>query len=804
MIWRASFSLISLLSLLWNYSQAQTGPDCNLVLSGEVIDQHDKSELSFATVYLANTRQGVVADSTGRFAIADLCPGFYTLVIRHVSCEPDTVQVNLTRDRFIKLYLEHHSDYLEQITITGLHLQPELPSDQQRTLNLNELDRFSHQSLGDVLNQLPGVSSLKTGNQIVKPVIQGLYGSRVVTINNGVRMQDMEWGDEHASMIDINTAGEVNVVSGGSALRYGGDAVAGLILLQPEEIHEDTLVARTIISGATNGRGGSVTSDLAKGWQKGWYTKFQGSLKRFGDFHAPDYQLTNTGSYHKGFSITAGRVQQRSSFDAYYSFYDSEIAILSASHIGNIRDLMDAINNQEPGIIEDFSYKIEPPRQHIQHQIARFQYNHSTQTGNWQLQYDYQRNHRFEYDRRRGDNRERPSIDLLLSTHTFSGNVSWNEEGPLPLQLGLMYRYQNHFANPETGVRRLIPDYDKHEVGGYLNGRYMINEQWQIDAGIRYDFNRIDALKFYQKSRWEERGYQDDFSHFVVRELSTQLLTNPIFDYHNVSYTTGVHFDATPSNELKFNYFFSRRAPNPSELFSDGLHHGAARIELGDLRIQPENSHKVGLAYNGYRGKLQWDLSSYLSVIDDFVLLVPTGVELTLRGVFPVWEYQQTNAFMWGLDGKLTANWSPQWQTQHMARYIHGQDRTANEPLINVPAPQLNNSLIYKNDAWRSFSVTLESQYTFQQQRFPDYNFEVFVPETDTFEELDLSTPPDAYHLINIHGMSQIKKSSSLNIHLGLSINNVFNTKYRDYLNRLRYFADEVGRSFEVSLKFEY
>ena len=43
-------------------------------------------------------------------------------------------------------------------------------------------------------------------------------------------------------------------------------------------------------------------------------------------------------------------------------------------------------------------------------------------------------------------------------------------------------------------------------------------------------------------------------------------------------------------NSFVFNYGLSNRAPNVSELFSDGLHHSAARIELGDLRLKKESS----------------------------------------------------------------------------------------------------------------------------------------------------------------------------------------------------------------------
>jgi hypothetical protein len=81
------------------------------------------------------------------------------------------------------------------------------------------------------LTEIAGVSSLKTGSSVVKPVINGLFGSRV-PINNNVRLEDQEWGtDMH--QIDVNAAGKITVIKGASGLQFGGDAVGGLIIIEP-------------------------------------------------------------------------------------------------------------------------------------------------------------------------------------------------------------------------------------------------------------------------------------------------------------------------------------------------------------------------------------------------------------------------------------------------------------------------------------------------------------------------------------------------------------------------------------------
>src|SRR5690606_4411389 len=242
----------------------------------------------------------------------------------------------------------------------------------------------------------------------------------------------------------------------------------------------------------------------AKGFKNGRFVKGQGSFKRFGDIEAPDYVLSNTGISEKGISLNFGKKSFFQGWDAYYSFYNANIAVLAASHIGNVDDLIRGINSREPLIIRDFTYDINRPNQEVTHHLGKLKYYKRFESlGKWEVQYDYQHNHRFEFDVRVGSDRDKPAIDLELTTHTLTTDFSFDSSENLKLTTGLMARYQNNFANPATGVRRLIPDYDKYEFGGYITGTHQLTDQLIFDAGARYDFNRIDAKKFYQASRWE-------------------------------------------------------------------------------------------------------------------------------------------------------------------------------------------------------------------------------------------------------------------------------------------------------------
>ena len=778
--------------------------DCNSILVGEVYDFHDNRPLTGAIISITGMDRTTISKADGKFSFRNLCDGVIELEVSHPSCSTKFVTVKIDDDTFEKIFLEHHLEELEEVKVVG-NITKNTNSGQEESLSLKDIERSSGNSLGDALKNIAGVSTLNTGGNIVKPVIQGLNGSRVLILNNNVRMQDMEWGDEHAPNVDINANQEISVIKGASALEYGGDAVGGVIVLNPLPIvRKDSLFGKTQMNLFSNGRGGNITSTITKSYESGLYLKAQGSYKLLGDLEAPDYVLSNTGIRQLGISINVGKRDFIRGWEAYYSFFDTEIGILRASHIGNVDDLIQSINNERPNIINDFTYAIERPNQDVSHHLGKLNYYRRIEGfGKWAVQYDFQKNRRFEYDIRVGDDADKASLDLQLTTHSLLTDLKFDAKDGFDLKIGLLGRYQNNFANPDTGVRRLIPDYDKYDLGIFGVAEYKLNDSWTLDGGLRYDFNRINAKKFYRTSRWEERGYDQDFSDIVLEDMGTQLLTNPIFNFHNFSGSAGLNFEMDSDNLLRVNYTYSQRAPNPAELFSEGLHHSAARIELGDLRIRSEKSSKVSISLE--RNSLNWGytIAPFMNSIRDFILLEPTGAEFTIRGAFPVWSYRQTDAALFGLDISLYKNWNTNIRSEHSFSWVRGTDIVTDIPLINIPAANLNNSIEFKIPSWNNFTFGMESRFVFEQKRFPP-NITVFSPEQQQDVPLDINTPPPAYHLVGLNAEKSFSLRNDNDLTVGISATNLLNTSYRDYLNRLRYFVDDMGRNINLRVIYNY
>ncbi|MEY8019580.1 TonB-dependent receptor [Muriicola sp. SD30] len=781
------------------------GQKCNDKLSGKVLDFHNKTPLVGATLVISDMNVSVFTDLNGQYVFKDICSGEYEIEVMHPDCRTLIFPVRISGDTEKDFFLEHHLEELDEVQVVGGAVLKKTNSGIEERLDNETLIRYSGGSLGDALNEISGVSSLNTGATIVKPVIHGLNGSRVLVLNDGVRMQDMEWGDEHAPNVDINSASAISVVKGAAALQYGGDAVGGVILMEQEIMPaKDTLYGKTILNGMSNGRGGSISSELSKVFENQWFAKVQGSYKRLGDQEAPDYILSNTGIRETGISLQAGKKTFNWGIDARFSYYDAEIAILRASHIGNVDDLIRSINSGTPQIIRPFTYDLQNPRQQVTHYLGKIAlYKRFQGLGKWSLQYDFQDNRRLEFDVRRGELDDRASLDLQLTTHTINTDFKWDANDRLEMQLGLMGRYQDNFPNPDTGVRRLIPDYEKFDLGIFSIAEYRISQDWNLDAGFRYDFSRIDATKFYLTSRWEERGYDEDFSDIIIEDLDTQLLTNPVLDFNNFSGTTGVKYNKDNNTFFRLNYALAQRAPNPSELFSDGLHHSAARIELGDLRINSETSSKISLSYEKRNTNWGFTLEPYANFVSDFVVLEPTGVEFTIRGAFPVWSYRQTDSRLIGLDASAYVDWSDRWETDHQFSIVKGKDTENDIALINIPAANFRNRIRFVKREWNGLEVALMSNLVFRQNEFPP-NIVVFSPEEQQDVLLEINTPPDAYHLLSFTSKMDFSLGDSAALTASVNVNNLFDTSFRDYLNRQRFFANGMGRNIQLQLIFNY
>lgn len=770
-------------------------------VEGTVQDFHDKTWLENAVIKIGNFT--AKTNKKGQFSFDKIPAGKYTLIAQHPDCNDYTENIGVDKDVQLVITLEHHIKDIETVTIHGSHKNN--GSLVVKTLNKSDIEKNSTDNLGNLLSRISGVTALKTGNNISKPVIHGLYGSRISILNNGVRLAEQEWGVEHAPNVDINNFQHIDVIKGASALKYGSDAIGGVVVMEPEIFpKKDTIKGSIGLTGISNGRGLGLDADVARVWKNGWAVKSGGSIKKLGDQSAPNYNLKNTGMDFSSFNFTVqnNTYERGISFDYYLT--NQNIGILRDSHVSTSEDYDRAMNANPPIYSGKFTYDIDNPRQVIEHHIAKVSaFKRFENIGKLSATYSYQYNHRQEYDIRRGNLNETPSLDMELMTHQFNINDLLERE-KWSLETGIDASFQNNYSDPATKARRLIPNYDKYSAGAYSVFKYKISPEFNFEAGARYDFTRYDVTKWYDKSDWEKL-YADAYPQFYVKTDQNRVLTRPQLNYNNVSFNAGLEYRPNANFDLKFNYAKVGRSPNVAELFSDGLHHSAGIIETGYMGLKNEQGHQFNLnvdsKFNVLKG-LNVSVNPYFFITKNFINEIPVGIKGTIRGVFPEWAYQQIDAKMYGVD--LDVNWRLTDNLTYVGKgsYVYGQDDTHDEPLILMMPPNFSNALQFKKQNWSNFYFTVENQTFLKQTRFPIRNatLELYVNGELVDKEIDFSTPPNGYSLWNIQTGINISK----NLSAGLIVNNLFNTSYREYLNRLRFFANEAGRNFILNFRYRF
>lgn len=771
-------------------------------LTGTVVDEKGKP---LSGSHIHSEKQNTISDPLGGFELKDLSTGKLRLYISHLGYATRDTIVNISDHLRLTFQLKPSAMELVEVTVADRVQRSAL------TLKTVEIDtdireRFSSKSLGYSLHEVAGVQLLRTGQAIVKPVIHGLHSSRVPVMVNQFKLEDQQWGIEHAPNIDGNAAGSIQLVKGASGLQYSGEAIGGLIVVKSPVEERDTLMGKTIMTYEHNGRGGGISNQLIKGSSDGWGWHLTTTGRILGDREAPDYLLSNTGNRELHISGGAHRRRNQNLFTLHYRMFHQNTGILRASHIGNVTDLYQAIQTQQPSFVGDFRYAIEAPKQQMTHHFFQTSWERTLdEDTRWELQYALQWNKRFEFDVRRGQRTDRPALDLSLITHSLRSDWKREKENNR-FRFGLQAQYQNNFANPETGVRPLIPSFDKVDGSVYGVMEKSLPKQWFWEGGLRYDFTYIQATKFYLKSRWDERGYEADFAQFIVGESGNQWLTQPEFSFHNLSATTG--FKKVFQNNLIWysNFSLAMRNPNPAEFFSDGLHHSIAQIELGDLRLRKETAVKWSQSLSFKKQLWGMEVTPYAHHIHNFMYLRPVGFETTIRGAFPVWEYRQTRAFLAGVDVTAYYHWYQTLKHEVALDVIYGQDLSQNQPLMDMPPLRLRNTLLWKPASIKDWSFELQSLWMLRQHRFPDFNFETQIVQNGELSpvEVDISTPPPGYHIIHFRAGKTFQLTSKVSAETSLWVENLTEVAYRNYLNRQRFYADEMGRNIQLQCIINY
>ncbi|WP_207425111.1 TonB-dependent receptor domain-containing protein [Pedobacter sp. SYSU D00535] len=761
------YSIITLVCLAVQTFAQQA--DCRFPVEGLVIDSVSREAVPGASIRMDAGNKTSFSDEHGHFSFNRGCSGKAVLTVTALGYQPYRKELVIGGPLELTLQLQPTRLNLQEVEVRAR--KPAAPGvNANTTVSGQQLEQTKGGTLADVLKSVPGVSTLQAGATITKPVIQGLHSNRLLILNNGIRQEGQQWGMEHAPEIDPFVAQSVTVVKGAEGIRFGPEAIGGVILVKPSALpKQGGLQGELNLTGSSNGAAGAVSGRIEGGLGNvpgfGW--RLQGTGRASGNGSTADYYLDNTGVRELNFSGALGYSRKKVEADLYFSHFNTEIGIFRGSHVGDTADITALISHGRPFNEVDFSYQVDAPRQRVAHSLLKLESHfHLSSNSHIDLIYGLQQNKRQEYDIRRGGRSSIPSLDLTLITQTLDLFLeSMNSRG-WKHTVGLNGLVQVNNNTPGTSVIPLIPNYDTYNAGVYYIGKLSQNN-YQLEAGARYDHKYLDAL-----------GYDKD-----------QNLYGGTRTFHSLSFSLGGVIYFSPGWSLRSNLASAWRPPVVSELFSNGLHHGSASYEIGDETLESEKSYKWISTLEHQSDRLRFDLSLFLNRIDNYIYLKPSGTFYqSIRGVFPEFYYSQTKALLTGGDIGLSYNLTKALEYELKGALVRAKDLRTEGYLPWIPSDRLENSLAYRWAGRESF-VKFSHLLVARQNRYESGS--------------DYAAPPAGYQLLGLEAGTSFLFGKT-RVLLNTSISNLGNTLYKDYMNRFRYYAHDQGRNITVRgiLKF--
>ncbi|QUB76586.1 TonB-dependent receptor [Prevotella melaninogenica] len=764
---------------------ADEDKETKLSVTIRVVSEVSQEPLIGAVVRCEGVSNPSVTDIDGRCVVKlKRASDRMKLTVSYVGYKAVTKVVSIPDSRMITLQLKDDSKQLDNVTVTALKRHTSVLQ-QSSAISQEALEKGGATSLAKLLETIPGVSSISTGNTIAKPVIQGMHSSRILLMNNGVRLESQSWGADHAPELDYTGSSMVEVVKGAECIRYGFGAMGGVVLLNdaplPYENKKIKVNGNVNMGYDTNARGFSGSGTIETGYKQ-FGLRLHGMYTKGGDYRTADYVLNNTGYNTISFSALAGWQGKKLTATLFSSIYYQRSGIYYASKISDLSQLIKRFEygRPDPETVKPFSYEIKPPFQQSQHVTLKGELK-------WELNPNHHLNFTLSFQenlRQEFENRKKtqwswiPMQDLMLKTYKF--DVLWQAKWKLwkmTTDAGLSNTYQTNFNYPGTKQPAFVPNFAALSMGGYFLQKAEFGKL-QCALGMRYDFRVLSVNGYSSLSNYT---YYDDFKL-----------------YSNFTMSLATHYQFSDKWDARANIGWSWRPPDINELYAIGLQDGSYWV-VGNKNLASERGYKLVLGTKYRNTWFSVEPSFFFQRINSYIYdHIGTGKDRFHNhpsGKYPKFIYDQDDVKLYGGDIEATVKPIRGLTFVGKGEWMFARNLTHNDWLPFMPSDRYGLSATYdlplsKNHKYRSL-LSLSGIYVTKQTRFdPDKDL---VPDS-----------PPAYFLLN--GTAEFRIGLPQNRELKFMIvgDNILNALYKEYTDRFRYYAHERGANFSLRTLFKF
>ena len=611
-------------------------------------------------------------------------------------------------------------------------------------LQAKELRQLPSTNLIDAISKQPGIAQITTGSGISKPVIRGLGYNRIVVVNDGIRQEGQQWGDEHGIEIDGNEVGSVEILKGPASLMYGSDAMGGVLVLKGTPTLPEGAVRGNVNTEYQTNNGLFGASFNLAGNQKGfiWDARYSEkhahAYKNRFDGYVPDSQFEE-----RAFSLKTGLMRSWGFANLKFGYYNVNPSIVEGERDTVTGELLSENNDV-------LTYRHGLPYQRVYHYKAVSESFINLSSGYLKVIAGYQQNRRKEFEESADE------YGLCLQLHTVNYDVRYvsEEKDGWRFSTGVNGMGQKSI---NLGDEFLIPDYSLFDAGVYATASKALN-RWNLSGGLRFDYRYLNA-----------RGLEED------GEMRFEDFTR---HFSGVTGSVGATCGITERLDLKFNLARGFRTPNISELASSGEHEGSLRYEIGNHNFKSEYSLQADMGLNYATRYFELHSAVFANHISNYIYL--HRIDSIIEPDLMTFAYAQGEAMLMGFE--VSVDIHPIHALHIGSAFSYVDARLLKLPeemrwLPMTPAPRFSADVKYEithaGEVFNNAYVAARMDWYLKQDHY--------------YAAYDTETMTPSYLLLGLSAGTDVLVKGKKVAELSVIVDNLTDVCYQDHLNRLKY-----------------
>ena len=777
------------------YGQIKVRP----TISGKITDAKTGEALAGASVIIEDAKLGTVTDSSGSYFIRNVPAGHHLIEVSFTGYSSVLEHVDVVADKEVNISLTSSIIEYQAVTVTGVSTSTSI----RKTpipitiVRQHELLQNPSTNIIDALSRQAGVSQVGSGPAISKPVIRGLGFNRVVVINDGIRQEGQQWGEEHGIEIDEASVNRVEILKGPASLMYGSDALAGVInIISNVPVSEGTVKGNVLGNYQTNNRLYTTHADIA-GNQNGLGWNVYGSRRSAGDYKNPfDGRVLNSRFNEKNYGAFIGINKGWGYSRLLWNSFNQNLGVIEGERDEDTGKFLVFPETPDERIATDkdlSSREPLPPLQKINHNKFILDNSFNIDKSRLKIILAYQTNKRKEFAETEEQDKNDPELFFDLQTKIY--NVHWilPEKNQWRTTLGFNGLSQK---NENRGKEEIIPDYTFNDAGFFVYSQGFF-DKYTLSGGLRFDNRSVNSKAEIENGMTKFEAFKKSFS--------------------NISGGIGISYEPTKTVTLKANIGRGFRAPNLAELASNGAHEGTNRWEYGSRSLKSEQSLQLDGEVDVNNEHLTLSLNIFYNRIGNFIFYrrlnsVFGGDSIVIDDngdELQTFQFGQGDARLYGFEIALDLHPHPlDWlHFENKISFVRGKFNNRifeTDNLPQIPAPrwlsEVRGDFKKAGKVFRNFYIMVEADNNLKQENaFYAYNTETATP---------------AYSLFNAGTGTDLVKKNKTIFSIHFSVNNITDKAYQNHLSRLKYTAVNemtgrrgvfnMGRNYSVKLNVPF